>query len=105
MIHEIIPIRVPGADGAAELTVYAPDNFPETGAGRLRTALIICPGGGYHRLSDREGAPGWGTPPSCCATMWLLRRGGPFPRGSCWPRWPTSGTTGRDITPIPTPSS
>lgn len=57
MIHEIIPIRVPGADGAAELTAYAPDNFPETGAGRLRTALIICPGGGYHRLSDREGEP------------------------------------------------
>ena len=57
MIHETIPIPVPGADGAAELTVYAPGNFPELGPGRLRPALIICPGGGYHCLSDREGEP------------------------------------------------
>lgn len=57
MIHETIPITVPGADGPAELITYAPDNFPELGANRLRTALIICPGGGYHLLSDREGEP------------------------------------------------
>lgn len=57
MIHEIIPITVPGADGPAELITYAPDNFPELGPNRLRSALIICPGGGYHLLSDREGEP------------------------------------------------
>lgn len=57
MIYETIPILVPGADGAAELTVYAPGNFPELGPDRLRPALIICPGGGYHCLSEREGEP------------------------------------------------
>lgn len=57
MIHETIPITVPGADGPAELITYAPDNFPELGPNRLRSALIICPGGGYHLLSDREGEP------------------------------------------------
>ena len=57
MIHETISLTVPGADGAAELITYAPDNFPELGADRLRPALIICPGGGYHFLTDREGEP------------------------------------------------
>lgn len=57
MIHETIPLTVPGADGPAELITYAPDNFPELGSGRLRSAVIICPGGGYHFLSDREGEP------------------------------------------------
>lgn len=57
MIHETIPITVPGADGAAPLLTYAPDNFPELGEDRLRPAVLICPGGGYHFLSDREAEP------------------------------------------------
>lgn len=57
MIHETISLTVPGADGPAELITYAPDNFPELGSGRLRPAIIICPGGGYQFLSDREGEP------------------------------------------------
>lgn len=57
MIHEIIPITVPGADGPAPLTTYAPGSFPELGENRLRPALIICPGGGYHFLSEREAEP------------------------------------------------
>ncbi len=57
MIHECIPLTVPGAEGAAELLTYAPDNFPELGPDRRRPALIICPGGGYHCLAGREGEP------------------------------------------------
>lgn len=57
MIHETIPLTVPGADGPAELTAYVPGSFPELGEHRLRSAVIICPGGGYHCLSDREGEP------------------------------------------------
>lgn len=57
MLHETIPIAVPGADGPAELVTYAPGNFPELGLERRRPALIICPGGGYRFLSDREGEP------------------------------------------------
>ena len=57
MIHETIPLPVPGADGNAELVTYAPGVFPALGEGRLRPALIICPGGGYHCLSDRVAEP------------------------------------------------
>ena len=57
MIHETISLTVPGADGPAELVAYAPENLPALGEDRLRSALIICPGGGYHCLSDREGEP------------------------------------------------
>ena len=57
MLHEIIHLTVPGADGTAELITYAPDASPELGEDRLRTAIIICPGGGYRFLSDREGEP------------------------------------------------
>lgn len=54
---ETIPITVPGADGPASLAAYLPDNLPELGRDRRRPAVIVCPGGGYHRLSDREGEP------------------------------------------------
>lgn len=57
MLYETIYLTVPDADGPAELTAYVPDASPELGADRLRTALIICPGGGYEFLSDREGEP------------------------------------------------
>lgn len=57
MLYEIIPLSVPDADGAAELAAYVPDVTPELGEDRLRTAVIVCPGGGYHRRSDREGEP------------------------------------------------
>lgn len=57
MLHNIIQLSVPDADGAAELITYVPDASPELGEGRLRAAIIICPGGGYAFLSDREGEP------------------------------------------------
>lgn len=55
MIYETVPLSA--APGAAELACYAPGNSPELGMDRLRPALIICPGGGYHTRSDREGEP------------------------------------------------
>ena len=57
MLHETVHLSVPGANGAAELITYAPDVNPGVGVDRLRTAVIICPGGGYEALSDREGEP------------------------------------------------
>lgn len=57
MRYEIIPLSVPGADGPASLTAYAPDNFPSLGEDRLRPGLVICPGGGYNHVSDREAEP------------------------------------------------
>lgn len=57
MRHEKILLSVPGANGPTELISYVPDNFPDLGEDRRRPALIVCPGGGYHFLSDREGEP------------------------------------------------
>ena len=57
MLHETVPLSVPGASEAAMLTTYIPASSPELGPDRRRPALIICPGGGYHFLSDREGEP------------------------------------------------
>ena len=57
MRHETILLSVPEATAPAELIAYVPDNFPELGMDRRRPALIICPGGGYAFLSDREGEP------------------------------------------------
>lgn len=57
MRHETILLSVPEASAPAELITYLPDNFPDLGPDRRRPALIICPGGGYAKLSDREGEP------------------------------------------------
>ena len=57
MRYETILLSVPEAQAPAELTAYLPDNFPDLGPDRRRPALIICPGGGYHKLSNREGEP------------------------------------------------
>lgn len=55
MIYEKILLSVPGGD--AELTVYAPDNFPEIAPDRTRRAVVMCPGGGYRINSQREAEP------------------------------------------------
>lgn len=57
MHYETISLSVPGAQAPAELVAYVPDNFPDLGIDRRRPALIICPGGGYEKLSNREGEP------------------------------------------------
>lgn len=45
------------AEPSAQLWAYVMDNFPEIDADRRRPAVIICPGGGYEYVSDREGEP------------------------------------------------
>lgn len=54
MIHEVIQ---PFAKSEATLTTYVIDNSEEMEQDRLRPAVIICPGGGYEFLSDREAEP------------------------------------------------
>lgn len=48
--------RQPYGTKTPTLTVYAQDNIPVQ-AGRKRPAVVICPGGGYQRCSEREGEP------------------------------------------------
>jgi len=51
MIYERLLI-----DGAV-LTIYAPSNFASFNEGTRRPFMLICPGGGYERCSDREAEP------------------------------------------------
>ena len=39
------------------LTLYLPDNSREIDPARVRPTVLICPGGGYQFLSDREAEP------------------------------------------------
>ena len=41
----------------ATLEVYVPDNSPEIDMERTNQAVLICPGGGYQGVSDREAEP------------------------------------------------
>lgn len=55
MLHKKIDGLRP--DSQAVLTTYIIENAPEIDMDRLRPAVIICPGGGYEMLSDREAEP------------------------------------------------
>ena len=52
MIHEKRSALLP--ESQASLTTYVIENSPEMEPDRVRPAVIICPGGGYEMLSDRE---------------------------------------------------
>jgi len=49
--------QVPGAPDQATLVEYIPTVSPEIDPDIRRPAVVVCPGGGYHFLSDREAEP------------------------------------------------
>lgn len=53
MIHEEYPIRLEGSTDKARLTTYLISHSEEIGIDK-RPMIIICPGGGYCFVSDRE---------------------------------------------------
>lgn len=53
MIHETIVIQEKGSASYARLHTYMWDKSPEI-AIEKRLTILICPGGGYHRTTDRE---------------------------------------------------
>ena len=54
MIYEVKPIKVKGSLPEVKLYIYVLDNSPEINPQGLRPMIVICPGGGYARTSDRE---------------------------------------------------
>lgn len=52
MRHEKVMIQTKQTE--AELTLYMLDNYPIMDMDRIRPTVLICPGGGYHFLSERE---------------------------------------------------
>jgi acetyl esterase/lipase len=55
MINKTIEIR--SDQEIATLTTYILDNHNEIDPGRIRPMVVICPGGGYHLLAEREAEP------------------------------------------------
>ncbi len=55
MIHREFSIEANGQTGT--LTTFIPENYPEIEENRVRPLVIICPGGGYHMVSEREADP------------------------------------------------
>lgn len=56
MLHEVFPIQVEGSLPGAHLTTYIQD-YSDGMMINERPLVLICPGGGYGHLSDREGEP------------------------------------------------
>lgn len=56
MLHEEFPIQVEGSLPGAKLVTYI-QNYSEGMMIQKRPLVLICPGGGYGHLSDREGEP------------------------------------------------
>lgn len=54
MIHETIPMKTKNSSKDAKLTTYIIDHSNEIGIEK-RPVIIVCPGGGYEFVSDREG--------------------------------------------------
>ena len=57
MQYKEIPIQLQGSQDYARLCLYLLDVSGEYQLGMKRPMVIICPGGGYERTSDREAEP------------------------------------------------
>jgi acetyl esterase/lipase len=55
MYYSVHEIKVQGY--TASLHTYFPDTPPELNGGKDRPMVIVCPGGGYNHLSNREAEP------------------------------------------------
>jgi len=56
MLHETYSIEVPGSLPGAKLVTYIQD-YSDALAMSKRPLVLLCPGGGYSRTSDREAEP------------------------------------------------
>lgn len=57
MQYEVIPVRTEYSAPDAKFYAYILDSSDDFQAGKVRPMIIICPGGGYERTSDREAEP------------------------------------------------
>ena len=57
MIYKEIPIQVEGSDATSRAQFYILDTLPDEMKIQKRPIILICPGGGYHKVSYREGEP------------------------------------------------
>ncbi len=57
MRHQILPVQIPGEEQEGTLYTYLWSKSEELALGKKRPLILMCPGGGYRRTSDREAEP------------------------------------------------
>lgn len=57
MVHQVLPVQVAGEEKEGRLYTYLWDSSEELALGKKRPLILLCPGGGYQRTSDREAEP------------------------------------------------
>ncbi len=56
MIHQIYPLQVEGSLSYARVEIYIQEHSDALAIDK-RPLILLCPGGGYERTSDREAEP------------------------------------------------
>lgn len=57
MNHQMIPVSAGVGEPEGRLYTYLWDTSEELALGKTRPLILMCPGGGYQRTSDREAEP------------------------------------------------
>ena len=57
MNYQVLDVKVKDTEEIGKLYTYFLDNSQEIDPNRVRPVIVICPGGGYGMVSDREAEP------------------------------------------------
>ena len=57
MNYQVLDVKVKDTEETGKLYTYFLDNSHEIDPNRVRPVIVICPGGGYGWVSDREAEP------------------------------------------------
>ena len=57
MNYQVLDVKVKDTEETAKLYTYFLDNSREIAPERVRPVIVICPGGGYEWVSEREAEP------------------------------------------------
>lgn len=57
MIYKTIELATTNKKNSPTISLYLPDNYESIDVSRKRKTIIICPGGGYEKVSNREAEP------------------------------------------------
>lgn len=57
MNYQVLDVKVKDTEETGKLYTYFLDNSREIAPERVRPVIVICPGGGYEWVSEREAEP------------------------------------------------
>ena len=99
MNYQVLDVKVKDTEETAKLYTYFLDNSREIAPERVRPVIVICPGGGYEWVSEREAEPialkfvgaGYHAALQCCSGRSLSDGTPP----ACLDRCTSAGACGR----------